>query len=117
MTKKTFPQRREDGSVAVAARFSLQEKEARTALESYVSRWSSSYFAEHGIQPLGELSVEPQVMGLDAVTVDVVFNARPESRLWKDLFLDLVQHVPQGQVTFLGFFDVVAQKMHPGSLP
>jgi hypothetical protein len=48
-------------------------------------------------------------------TVEVVFEVRAGSRLWKDLVVDLVKGVPADAGTFVGFNDRVLGRLHPAS--
>jgi hypothetical protein len=48
---------------------------------------------------------------------DVVFDARPGSTHWKDVMVMLVGVIRDSdlEVKFVGFYDLVAARMHPAS--
>jgi RHS repeat-associated protein len=110
-----FPIRRSDGTISVASRISLDEPGRLSVVQGFVSGWfiGVSRYAD----PLRDLSSPPYV-NLHGQQCDVVFDARAESREWKDwmVFLsrDLLSSV--AGIGFVSFYDLVGDRPHPGSV-
>ena len=116
MTVRTrFPHRRSDGSLSVAARFTVAGDAA--PLREYVANWQRARPDDLDIALEVELASGPQVVEREGSVVDVVFEGRPASKRWKELMVDLARHVPRAtNATFECFFDLVADRPQPASL-
>ena len=88
-------------------------EEARGAIEQALAEWNQLL---EGIDTAADLAIEPQIASSEE-GFRVVFQIRPGSRLWKDWAVALLSSVSHhlGRESFLGFFDVVAGRMHATS--
>jgi len=111
-----FPASRLDGSIAVGARFRLDQQE-RPGFVEYVQAWPKEYEAAHGVKLADQLSRDPYLDELaDGAAAEVVFESSSRSTLWKDVMVAFVAGLPpQVRDGFVGFYDRVAKRMHPGS--
>ena len=116
-----FPQTRPDGSFAVAAMISTTGPDATDRVTDYVRAWPERYAATHQIDPSEVLSALSTVSGAAAGSnvFDIVLEGCKGSPRWKDLMIDLVEHLPtDANISFLGFRDLVSGEVHhPGSIP
>jgi len=85
---------------------------ARELLDDYVSSWPAAF----GIDPLEALTTYPAVEEVSEALVEVVFEGRPDNRLWKDAMVSFMHGLPDGAGEFAGFYDRVGGRLHPGSL-
>ena len=110
MRAQRFPAHREDGSAEVAAVFRVPLQEAHGAIERAFDGWRQQL---EGFDTSADLFADPEVVE-SAEGFRVVFQIRPRSQLWRDWAVALVGSV-SGQLeadAFVGFFDVVAGRMH-----
>jgi hypothetical protein len=102
-----WPSQRPDGSFMVAARYLVTRPEGRAALESYVHEWPRTH-AKASALATEELSMPSQVVSAEGERLDVMFDAKAGSRLWKDVMVAFVHDAPtQASVAFEGFADLV----------
>ncbi len=114
MSEGFFPRRRDDGSSAVAARFTAVAPDARRQLVEAVAGWVAAK-EELGVDFAQDL-LRPLRVEVDAVGYLVVIaDGRPGRRLWKDWLVYLVRHLQDSlpAVRFSGFYDLVADRPHP----
>jgi hypothetical protein len=107
-----WPLRRSDESVAVAARYLVTRPEGAAALERYVDEWPETH-ADVSALARQELRMLPHVVS-SGERVDVVFDAKAGSRLWKDVMVAFVRDAPtDAGVEFEGFADLVGGGFRP----
>jgi len=117
MMVRRFPKLREDGSCSVAARYSFTDPEAPENLLRVFSEWWAATVADP-LHPFHLELVSPPRLDRPCLTnADVVFDARPGSTHWKDVMVMLVGVIRDSdlEVKFVGFYDLVAARMHPAS--
>ena len=116
MVGQLFPRKRDDGSFTVAARLTLTTAEAHEVVRRQLTQWIIRH-NDDGHDLLLDLSSLPRIEPIDPPTVDVVFEGRPGSQLWKGLLVDLTRTLTsEGSVDLTGFWDLVAGHPHPASL-
>lgn len=115
MSEVLFPRRRLDGTASVSARFEIERDTAVPAVVARVRSWVSDRKAA-GIDLTADLSAEPYVVVSDG-KLDVVFEAVPSSRRWKDWMVLLSQTLASSVsgIRFACFYDLVANRAHPAS--
>jgi hypothetical protein len=113
--KPVFPKMRDDGSVAVAARYSFAAPDAVEGARLAVSAWVAEREAQ-GIDLKTDLERPPYIQ-VHGGTLDIVFDGRPGMPLWKDWMVSVCQQVASvvPLLTFVSFFDLVGGMEHPGS--
>jgi hypothetical protein len=85
MTNKAmFPIRREDGSVTVAARFSMYDPATRTVVEERVAEWVRQKHEDEHIDLTEDLASRPRVLPVGEESLEVVFEGKPGSTRWRD---------------------------------
>ena len=77
--------------MTVAARFSSSDVATTRRVEDYVAGCTDGVMATAGVNLLEDLAELPHVVIRDVATFDVVFDARPGSRLWKDWMVYLTR--------------------------
>lgn len=78
--------------------------------------WSRTHPAAHALA-LDELSQEPYLAERTGGLIDVVFEGKAGSRLWKDVLVAFVHDVPTvAGLTRECFYDLVAGRPHAGSV-
>lgn len=117
MSSNHFPELRDDGTLSVAARYTVPNEESVRRLEAVVSEWNQGA-AGRGIDLLAELSTLPHVARRERLVVDVVFQGKRGSRRWKDWMVAVTKVVRSTlpEVSFESFYDLVAERPHPASL-
>jgi len=116
MAGQLFPRTRDDGSFTVAARLTLSTADAHEVVRRQLTQWITRH-SDDSHDLLLELSSLPRIEPIDPTTVDVVFDGRPGSQLWKGLLVDLTRDLTsEGSVALTGFWDLVAGHPHPASL-
>lgn len=108
----TWPTKRPDGTLAVAARFAVDQPDGREALERYADGWPETHPDTHGLA-LAELTVAPHVVASSNDRLDVIFDAKPGSRHWKGVMVAFVHDVPSEGVHLEGFADLVGGVFRP----
>lgn len=100
----------------MAARFDLEHDAAVLAVVARVRSWVVDKRAI-GIDLTADLSTEPYVVVSDG-KLDVVFEAVPNSRRWKDWMVLLTQALSSSvsKIRFVCFYDLVANRAHPASI-
>lgn len=114
--KPAFPKTRDDGSVAVAARYSFAAPDAVEEARLAVCAWVAEREAQ-GIDLNADLARPPYIQVHEGGTLDIVFDGRPGMPLWKDWMVSVCQQVASTVplLTFVSFFDLVGVMEHPGS--
>jgi hypothetical protein len=83
------------------------------ALQKYVDEWPETHPEAHTLA-VDELRVLPHVVKREGEQIEVVFEAKAGSRLWKDVMVALVHDVPtEAGVEFEGFCDLVGGGFRP----
>lgn len=117
LNKALFPSHRADGSISVAARYSVSDASVGRLIHDYVAEWIRNKSADYRTVMLRELLREPFVVDRNNHRIDIVVEGRPDSRLWKDYLAVLVKDVPRlSGIAFEGFWDLVTNTPHPASL-
>ena len=114
MNRARFPVKRGDGSFEVHARFDVPTTLGHDRLRQTVRAWPDDASDLDSNEVLTDLVGMPHTVSVDARVLDVVFEGRPGSTMWKGwmvrLTSDLIASVPEAR--FLGFWDEVAGAMH-----
>lgn len=117
MAERVFPRTREDGSFTVAARFTLNQADAADLVRRQLGEWITRHDSTEHVDLLADLSSLPRIELIDPTTVDVIFEGRPGSQLWKGLLVDLTKQLTsKAPATLISFWDLVAGHPHPASL-
>ena len=117
MNRAIFPSRRKDGSLSVAARYSVSDTSQKKLIQDYVARWTIEKPSRNRAGIRRALVKDPYVVDRGDGRLDIVFDGRPGSRVWKDYLLLLVKDVPRvSGIAFEGFWDLVAGTVHPASI-
>lgn len=118
MAPAVFPQLREDGSFAVAARFRTHSGSAASAVRDQITRWSERKTLVDGVDLRSEFESPVSVSVISEQELDVIFDCRPNARLWKGLMVELIQQIKStvSDVSYEGVWDLVASIQHPGTL-
>ena len=112
-----FPSRRADGSLSVAARYSVSDTSQRKLINDYVAQWIRERPVLSKERQRHELLTDPYIVERPDGLLDIVFEGRPGSRLWKDYLGLLVRDVPHVPgIAFEGFWDLVTNTPHPASM-
>jgi hypothetical protein len=113
MTDQRFPTRREDGSAEVAAVFAASLDQSQEAVDDALSAWRELV---QDTDVFRELSAEPRVVSSEE-GFRVVFDIRSGSQHWKGWAVALLRAIEEriGSGSSVGFFDVVAGRMHAAS--
>src|SRR5476651_2313631 len=115
MKQPTFPEKRRDGSVAVAARFTAVDPETNERMEAFIAGWL------RGISRYADLSQDlielPHVVAEQEFT-QVVFEGKPRAQRWKDWMVFLTRDLAESSLglTFVCFYDMVSGAPHGGDL-
>jgi hypothetical protein len=106
--------KRLDGSIVVAARFRVDRQDAASAVAECISRWDAQK-AALGIDTGADLATPPHAEELDKASIEIVFEGKPGSRLWKDWLVDLTRDVTEtvDGLHFEGFVDRVSGVVRP----
>lgn len=112
--RQVFPQRRSDGSATVAAVFDKPLGEVVDEVDLAFAEWRN---ALSHVDMAEDLAAEPVARPSDE-EFRVVFEIRPDSRLWRDWAVALVSALRArlGPGSFVGFFDEVSGRMHQAAL-
>jgi hypothetical protein len=103
-----WPTKRDDGTVSVAARFAVERPDALDSLRDGIARWLMEK-ASARIAIGQDLAHQPEPEPLGPSRVDVVFDARGGSRMWKDWLVQLTRELSSiDGVNFEGFQDRVS---------
>jgi hypothetical protein len=117
MAERVFPRTREDGSFTVAARFTLSQADAADLVSRQLGEWITQQNSTEHVDLLADLSSLPRIELVDPTTVDLIFEGRPGSQLWKGLLVDLTKQLTsRAPATLIGFWDLVAGRPHPASV-
>lgn len=117
MGQPVFPRAREDGSIVVAACFQLADVAESAAVRDYLRTWLTAADAGVRSNMAKELASEPKLVDVEDLVVGVAFEARPGSRFWKDVLVRFTADANDAtSLSFKGFFDLVAERYHAGSL-
>jgi hypothetical protein len=116
-----FPQRHDDGTTSVAARFAVagtSSAEELHNLEVWLSQWVHDRTEIEHLDLLADLSRIPYVVSNPDKSFDVCFDGRSDSGRWKDWLVRFVRdfsasvggHQPKA------FVDRIGNVEHPASL-
>ena len=107
---RVFPARRADGSSRIMARFSAKV-DVKESIIDILTAWGQHH-EERGEHLATEFATSPDVVVANSET-RVIFDIRPDSRLWKDRVVEVVTRMEQlAGVELLGFYDLVADRPH-----
>ena len=112
MNPAIWPVRRDDGSRTVAVRFRYSDTDAPDQVRQAVATW----IEDHPESDLNEdLSRSPSINVLDQESLDLLIEARPDSRHWKDWMVYLTQAIRASvsSVECEGFADLVGGMFRP----
>ena len=107
MSKPIWPQQREDGTRSMAARFRCADRSSVAIVQLCVAAWIEEKEADASVGIRRDFDVLPWIEVRDRNTLDVVFDSRPDSRLWKGWMVQLVQQIRSSGADLLGFCDLV----------
>jgi hypothetical protein len=114
--RETFPRRRADGSLSVAARYSVSNSSQKTLIEDYVARWTIDKSPGYREELRRALARDPYVVVRADGSLDIVFDGTPGSPMWKDYMVIVARDVPRVPgIAFEGFWDLVTNTVHPAS--
>jgi hypothetical protein len=117
VTDLIFPRKRADGTFSVAIRYSLSRDEAITAAQDRINGWMERKSERDNLDVTTELARPPVVDVIDAQTMQVVFDCRSTSTLWKGLMVELSRELSTiNGMERLGFWDLVTGFAHPASI-
>jgi hypothetical protein len=108
-----FPQRREDGSISVAACFSTADVSNGSQLLRWVRTWVEDCDRTCGFDVAKDLGAAPRVEPRSDGEVRVVFDADADSTLWKDALVRIAtaaERESHGRQAL--FLDLVAARSH-----
>jgi hypothetical protein len=118
LTSVVFPRRRDDGSFTIRVRFSSLE--CAGVVRDVVASWIDRKIHQDDVDLLRDFSRFPHVEVARSAQVDVVFDGRADSRMWKDWMVQLTAELrsrPGLSSSFVGFWDDEAGSFHPGHVP
>ena len=113
MTEALFPTRRPDGSAEVAAVFKGPLDRAQEGVDLALESWRELVA---NTDVFSDLAAEPRVIASDE-GFRVIFEIRTGSQHWKGWAVALLTAI-EGQIgsgSSVGFFDVVAGRLHAAS--
>lgn len=116
MSRSLWPQKREDGSVLVAVRLRAAPSLVRE-IEALLANWKSWISAERRVD-LGESLIrDPYIVAHSGDVVDVVFEGRSGSRLWRDWLVSFTSELKRAhpELKREGFWDLVGGSPNPAS--
>lgn len=115
MGEPIWPKKRPDGTVLVAARFKVSVPRGYESVSDAVSQWVAGK-ATAGADISRDLIGSPQTIIVDDNTIDVVFNGRADSRIWRDWLVDFTREVLASlhDARLDGFYDQVSGVFRPG---
>jgi hypothetical protein len=117
VTRALFPHQRDDGSFTVAARFAVSGADTTESVRRRLAAWVSARNADWPDGLLGDFFSPPEIHQAGPDTLDVVFEGRPGSRMWKGWMVDLTRELRSVEGTaFAGFWDLVTGRSHPASV-
>ena len=114
-----FPQRRDDGTFSVAIRYQVPAAETGVpdAIRGALGRWLAKKVDVHHVDLEKEFAVPPHVDVKESGDVLVVFDGLRTSFLWKGLMVEVAREMePIEGAVFVGFWDLVTGRPHPGSV-
>lgn len=117
MSQPIFPSRRPNGSVAVAARYSVSSADLKKLIQDYVEQSNKNRSTESRTKMMTQLLKEPYALDHGQDFVDIVIEGNPTAKRWKDYLAEVVANVPRAQgIAFEGLWDLATNKPHPGTL-
>jgi len=112
-----FPRRRAGGSFSVAIRYAVSDSGAVQVAQERISSWIGRKKSGNNLDIATELASPPKTDLIDSQTMQVVFDCRSSSALWKGLMVELAQELSTiGGIERLGFWDLVTGLPHPASI-
>ena len=92
MTSAQFPERRPDGSFTVASRFAVVDAARRNQLATEVAL-AMRTLVQRGVDVERELDGAPWLDEAEPGTVDLVFEVKSGSMLWKDCMVAVTKDI------------------------
>ena len=117
VARQLWPSTRPDGSASVAVRLSGPSPNLAGVVQGLLASWEAEAF-KAGRDLLEDLERSPWVESADD-RVDVVFEGRPGSRLWKDWMVWFTSYVRASnpEVKREAFVDRVSNRVRPAVDP
>ena len=118
-----FPQRRDDGTFSVAARYRVTADAAGVAesVRAMLDHWLRKKTDVDRVDLRSEFATLPHVETVDSPDtgdIIVVFDGLATSVLWKGLMVEMVREAEAIEgLAFAGFWDLVNGRPHPASIP
>jgi hypothetical protein len=112
-----WPAKRPDGCIIVSARFRVDDAERFAGVVvGCVEQWEREK-QRIGVETVDDLVRGPYPRVMDGSTVDVVFEATPTSRRWKDWLVDLTREigVVATEAQVVGFVDDISGRVRPAA--
>jgi hypothetical protein len=95
----------------------VSDASQKKAIQDYIAHWIQERPAADKKRRRRELLTDPYTVERAEGVLDVVFEGRPGSRLWKNYLALLVKDVPHVPgIAFEGFWDLVTDTVHPASV-
>ena len=117
MDDSMFPQLRANGSLSVAIRYSMSDRDTIRAAQRVIADWIQSKLDLNHYDVVGDLGQAPTVNVVDPETIQVVLDCQSSSTLWKGFMIELTIELDKIPGTRrLGFWDLVAGQPHPASI-
>jgi hypothetical protein len=97
----------------------LQDASSGATLAEGLKSWLKRMASGLGIDLMLTLSRQPYLADRGNGLVDVVFEGRPDSKLWRDWMVSFARYIEETVpgMQRQGFWDLVANKPNPASLP
>jgi hypothetical protein len=110
-----FPVRDGDGNFVIAARFSHSTSSPPASLEEILTAAITRMEAGGAPAFANQFRHLPVEEWQDDKMLDVVFEGRAESRVWKDWVVALLQELQAAEsgLRFEGFIDRISGRFHP----
>jgi hypothetical protein len=103
--------------LSVAARYSVSDASQKNLIHDYVAQWTIDKPSRYRGGLRRALARDPYVVDRPDGLLDIVFDGKPRSRMWKDYMVLLVKDLPRVPgIAFEGFWDLVANTVHPASV-
>lgn len=117
MSRSLWPQKRDDGSVVVAVRLRVAPSVVPD-IEALLANWMSWISTERHVDLAQSLNRDPYVVERSGGVVDIVFEGRSGSRLWRDWLVSFTSELNHARpdVVRAGFWDLVGGSPNSASL-
>jgi hypothetical protein len=112
-----FPQKRADGSFCVAIRFAVLREDAAREVRERLQDWIEKKEQVDHLDMAEEFTRPPFADVAEPSSIQIVFEGKPSSTLWKGLMIELARELGSvGGIRRLGFWDLVTGVSHPASV-